>query len=91
MFVLPEIYRFRGGNCVISGFGSLSMKIVFLGPNMILSVQIPYFNSISQYGRDMSFSVIIKKLREAFPVFVLKLKTQARLRHVMNLVFPLFF
>ena len=58
---------------------------------MILSVQIPFFNSTSQYGRDMSFSEINKKLREAFAVFVLTLKTEARLRHVVNLVFPLFF
>ena len=38
----------------------------------------------------MSFSEIDKKLREAFAAFVLTLKTQTRLRHVMNLVFPLF-
>ena len=33
---------------------------------MILLVQIPFLNSTSQYGRDMSFSEINKKLREAF-------------------------
>ena len=57
---------------------------------MILSVRIPFFNSISQYGRDMSSSEINKKLREEFAAFVLTLKTQTRLRHAMNSIFPLF-
>ena len=27
--VFPEIYRFRGPNCAIFGYGSLSMRVVF--------------------------------------------------------------
>ena len=55
----PEIYHFRGPNCVIFGYGSLSMRIVFKGRKYDL-----LFNKTSQCGRDMSSREIDMPSRE---------------------------